>query len=405
MPGRTQSGENGQERGAFAGRKVLYVCGQVGVPDEDRCRALMVAGADVRISSYLHSEDYRWTLDKDMQGRLTIRRPSQRWGRLGRLNSLLVLVDLCRFRPDICIVYGYQRISSFLAAVLSRILGAQAVSLNDSGFEDYRRFIVFDLPKLLLLAPYGGFLAATERARGYLHYFGKGNIALYRCAIDIERVRGDAGSPRVSYEERDFICVARFVKKKNLLFLLDAYEAFLLRSGSDRRLQLCGYGVEEPALRARIAQSALLRAQVDILGYVGSRELPALISASLALVLASSEEQFGIVAIEAWAVGVPVIVTRACGVSELVQGGLNGHLIDHRDPEPLIRALQLMASSEAHWQALRRGTVITAALADAPVFVDALLSVLRRAKGSGTVEERDDGERHPPFRYSASGSE
>ena len=57
-------------------------------------------------------------------------------------------------------------------------------------------------------------------------------------------------------------------------------------------------------------------------------------------VLASRKESFGLVLLEAMAMGVPLIATAAGGVPEIVKNGENGLLIPPEEPDALARALK-----------------------------------------------------------------
>ena len=62
------------------------------------------------------------------------------------------------------------------------------------------------------------------------------------------------------------------------------------------------------------------------------RRLIGLFQQAVALVLPSISEPFGLVILEAWASGTPVISSRTSGGSELIQHGENGWLFDLSDP-------------------------------------------------------------------------
>ncbi len=66
-----------------------------------------------------------------------------------------------------------------------------------------------------------------------------------------------------------------------------------------------------------------------------------------ALALASLAEPFGLVVIEAMARGVPVVATRAGGVPEVVEHGVQGLLVPPRDPEALAGALLAVLGDRA----------------------------------------------------------
>jgi alpha-maltose-1-phosphate synthase len=71
----------------------------------------------------------------------------------------------------------------------------------------------------------------------------------------------------------------------------------------------------------------------------GDRRLIGLFQQAVALVLPSISEPFGLVILESWASGTPVISSRTSGASELIQHGDNGWLFDLGDPTTFHKSL------------------------------------------------------------------
>lgn len=84
-----------------------------------------------------------------------------------------------------------------------------------------------------------------------------------------------------------------------------------------------------------------------------------LLQSAEALLLPSLSETFGLVILEAWAAGTPVLAARASGPAALVRHGLNGWLFDLNDPPGFHAALDrtLSERSLARQLAQNGGTV------------------------------------------------
>jgi glycosyltransferase involved in cell wall biosynthesis len=94
-------------------------------------------------------------------------------------------------------------------------------------------------------------------------------------------------------------------------------------------------------LRQQIA-SAKLEGRVS---WLGEREdVPELVSGLDALLLPSWEEPFGRAVIEAMALKVPVLATAVGGPAEIITDGLEGYLLDPRDPVAWARAIRRLAN-------------------------------------------------------------
>lgn len=80
----------------------------------------------------------------------------------------------------------------------------------------------------------------------------------------------------------------------------------------------------------------------DIVGFVGAKnqhELPSYYSAADVVVMPSHYESFGMVALEAMAMGTPVIASEVGGLAHLVQNGITGFHIPPRSAEALAQRL------------------------------------------------------------------
>ncbi len=115
------------------------------------------------------------------------------------------------------------------------------------------------------------------------------------------------GSPRL-------VAAGRFVQKKGFDVLLRAF-ARLREDHRPLELTLIGDGPERVALEALTRQLGL-QAHVHFAGWT-SEVAPGLAQATL-FVLPSRDEPFGIVVLEAMALGVPIVATRTAGPSEML---------------------------------------------------------------------------------------
>jgi D-inositol-3-phosphate glycosyltransferase len=84
----------------------------------------------------------------------------------------------------------------------------------------------------------------------------------------------------------------------------------------------------------------------DLVTFLGAKDqdvLPAYYAVADMVVMPSHYESFGMVALEAMAMGTPVIASEVGGLAHLIQHSINGFHVPSRDPEALAeRILQLL---------------------------------------------------------------
>ena len=89
-----------------------------------------------------------------------------------------------------------------------------------------------------------------------------------------------------------------------------------------------------------ILAEAMTQRRAFLLGIVSPTTMPSYYAAADVLVLPSiCQEAFGLVILEAFAAGIPVIGARSGGVPELVEDGRTGLLVDQGDVDGLYRAM------------------------------------------------------------------
>jgi glycosyltransferase involved in cell wall biosynthesis len=136
--------------------------------------------------------------------------------------------------------------------------------------------------------------------------------------------------------------VGRLAPEKNLEFLADAVQRFLL-SNSFAHFLLIGEGPSKGEILARL-DSAGLGKRLHQLGIVRPEALVRAYRAMDVFAFASRTETQGLVLTEAMAARVPVVAIDAPGVREVVTDGVNGRLLHDDEPEAFADALAFVAS-------------------------------------------------------------
>lgn len=143
--------------------------------------------------------------------------------------------------------------------------------------------------------------------------------------------------------------------RKNVGGLLDAYAHLIATRhaaglATPTLVLAGGPGAGADALIAR-TQDEGLRGHVEVTGYVNPDDRPATYRRALALVMPSHTEGFGLPALEAMTVGVPVVAASRGALPEVLGGA--GVLCDASDPLALSAALESVISSRAQRDRMR----------------------------------------------------
>lgn len=122
--------------------------------------------------------------------------------------------------------------------------------------------------------------------------------------------------------------------------------AFLAMAGGR---ELWGHGDPDTADQQvhTVLAEAMTQRRAFVLGIVSPTIMPAYYAAADVFVLPSiCQEAFGLVILEAFAAGVPVIGARSGGVPELVEDGRTGLLVDQGDVDGLHRAMNRLLTDQ-----------------------------------------------------------
>ncbi len=173
--------------------------------------------------------------------------------------------------------------------------------------------------------------------------FSRRNELIYN-GVDTEEF-GDRRSPEergrlrsaLGFSDADFVIgiSALLRPEKNHVQLVDAL-AVLRKNGIPARALMIGDGVTRPAIEAR-ALSLGLEGDVVITGL--QPDVRPYIAACDALVLCSDAETFSLAALEAMALGRPVVHSDIGGAAEMIRPGENGFLFPVGDTEALVDRL------------------------------------------------------------------
>jgi glycosyltransferase involved in cell wall biosynthesis len=275
--------------------------------------------------------------------------PRQEIGR--RVHDALTRAD-----PAVVAIPGWSHPAALAALLWCLRRRRPAVMMADSTAADAVRRRHREAIKRLVVRLCNAALVAGAPQSDYVRCLGLATDRVF-CGYDTvdnvhfahgaQSVRANAHlwRRRLGLPERFFLAASRFIAKKNLAGLLDAYAAYRQRAGPDAwHLVLLGDGELRAAIESRIARPDLA-GRVMLAGFRQYDELPAYYALASAFVHASTTEQWGLVVNEAMAAGLPVLVSERCGCAvDLVANGINGFTFDPCDIQALAALMQRVAA-------------------------------------------------------------
>lgn len=161
--------------------------------------------------------------------------------------------------------------------------------------------------------------------------------------VDLEHFR--PGPPIPDDGPLRVVCVARLIERKGQQHLIDAVRR-LAAEGVLVELELVGTGDAEPALR-RQASAAGVAERVRFAGYVPRERIDERFRAAHVFALPSFNEGLALAGLEALASGMPLLLSRTGGTTDLVEEGVNGLSFDWADVETLTGHLRALATDRA----------------------------------------------------------
>jgi len=314
-------------------KSLAFLVQRVGPYHHARLRALAAEGSLSVFAVEFRSEDrvYAWDPVGVAGG----------YGRLQASNARELSRALNGIRPDAVVCVGYSDPEIHQAVAWSLRRGLPLVTCSDSTYDDEARTGLKEAFKRLVVSAFDAALVAGSRAHDYLGTLGLDGDRLFQPWDVVDNAHFELGSDaarrspaearaRLKLPEQYFLCVSRFVPKKNLGRLVEAYARYAAGAGnSPWSLVLSGTGPMEADLRA---QAAGLGALVCFPGFLQYNDLPACYGLAGALILPSVSDQWGLVVNEAMAAGLPVLVSSRCGCApDLVRDGVNGFAFEPGD--------------------------------------------------------------------------
>ena len=304
-----------------------------------------------RMAGIAISEDTSWTVDGGgLRGRLRqlrFRYAGPTREQLARLRARAPRLVYAHFAPD---GYAAMQLAEQLGVPLVTALHGYDVTISDRAMGATRlgREYLQGRPALQKKCALFVSCSAYIRQRGLEMGYPAERTIVHSIGVDVERFK----PPAVGRREKIVLFVGRLVEKKGCASLIEAM-AKVQHCDPAAELVVIGDGQLRPDYEARAAALGVrcrffgtqpTNVVRDWMARAAVFCVPSVIAAT------GDTEGFGMVFIEAQAMGLPVVSTLSGGIPEAVKHGETGLLVSERDPRALAEAILQLMQDEELWQ-------------------------------------------------------
>jgi len=256
-----------------------------------------------------------------------------------------LIPTLERLSPDWVLIYGYASRMNWAALTWARRRGVKVAYASDSNIYDPKRSIIQPVKHLIVRSFFRqvhAFLSPSEANATYLRKFGAPSERIHRLpfAVDVGRFQQNAPAAGVK-RPFDFIWAGKFIPLKRAGDFLAALERVSQVAGRPIRALIAGDGSLRGQLTAQ-ARSLPSTCQVEFVGFVNQTAMPSVLQAGSILVFTSDREGYGLIATEAAAAGLALVVSDRIGCvgsTVLARPGVNALTYRAGDVEGLATAM------------------------------------------------------------------
>jgi|AntRauTorcE11897_2_1112592.scaffolds.fasta_scaffold00062_34 phosphatidylinositol alpha-mannosyltransferase len=189
--------------------------------------------------------------------------------------------------------------------------------------------------------------AVSSAASDYIASLTDRNIAIIPNGIDLNKYESAIKKKKSlsDIEVKTIVFIGRLERRKGLMYLIRAFEQ-LSKIDKTVELHIAGAGPDAHRLKSYIQDYGIKR--ISFHGYISEqKKIDLMRSATVLCSPALYGESFGIVLLEAMALGVPIVAGDNPGYRSVMQQRGSLSIVNPKDTESFIRRLQLFLDDEA----------------------------------------------------------
>lgn len=240
-------------------------------------------------------------------------------------NNPGVITALHRFHPDVVVTGGFNpthlyALAYAIARGIPHVAMTDGTDISEQGLSRVHRMV-----RRMVYARSRSFIAASRGGHRLFEQYGIPAARRYTSCLCVDNAEF---STPASFDERpvDFLFCGRIEPVKNPVFAFQVARAAAKLLGRRVNIMFVGAGEQEQEMQ-QLAAAHAAEVQAQFRGFVSHGDLPSIYAAARIFLFPTRWDPWGVVANEACAAGLPVLVSPEAGVAgELVQDGRNGHV-------------------------------------------------------------------------------
>ena len=246
-----------------------------------------------------------------------------------------VLAFLRRFRPDV--VHWHELSNAWLMLRALVRAPVKVVTIHSARFIRHSRHAMGRFSNRLQLAFADAVFVPSDELRNVvLPLAPHKGVHPVSNGVDVEVFKPHSGKGKVSGGGM-VLCPRRLVPKNGVEFLVEAAPRIVERF-PQARIVFAGSGRLLEKLQTRVEELGL-KGTVEFLGHVPYAEMPRQYRQAAVVVMPSLVEATSLACLEAMASGCAVVATRVGGLAELIEDGVDGLLVEPKNPQQIADAV------------------------------------------------------------------
>jgi len=216
---------------------------------------------------------------------------------------------------------------------------------SDEGTRKFAKKVFDSLIPAFTILHADAVIALSEHEKEYLIRLGvnENKISVIPNGVDLKEV--ELYRNKSMHQQNSLLFAGRMdIYHKGLDILLQAIQKLVNCGFKEIKLHLAGPEVGFYSTIQKLVDNLGIRQNVIMHGLLSRKSLLRLMANSTALVLPSRFEPFGIVILEAMALGTPVVATSVGGIPEILKYGKCGIIVRPNDPDALADGIERLLS-------------------------------------------------------------